>query len=118
MMKPFKFLRNNRNNPIVFNLNVMSNNPSEYYGIYGYVVYIEPYELEHTDECTGSIRDMITGVVQLPTQIFNGVLLKRVDGEYVEINHNNVREVNDENLIFDINDRITLRYRDMQYETI
>ena len=114
-MKPFKFLTNNKTNPIVFNLNVMD----DMFGrIPSYNVHIEPYELEHTDECTGSIRDIITGVVQLPTQIFNGVLIKRRDGEYTEINYDNVRGVNDRNLIFDINDRITLRYRDMQYETI
>lgn len=86
--------------------------------ILSYVLYIEPYELEHTDERTDSIRNIIYGVTLLPTQIFNGVLIKRRDGEYVEINHNNVRGVNDENLIFNLDDRITFRYRDTQYETI
>ena len=114
-MKSFKFLTNNRTNPITFRLNVMDDSIVR---VPGYNVYIEPYELEHTDERTGSIRDMINGVVQLPTQIFNGVLIKRRDGEYTEINYDNVRWVNDRNLVFDLNDRITLRYRDMQYETI
>ena len=114
-MKSFKFLTNNRTNPIVFRLNVMDDSIVR---VPGYNVHIEPYELEHTDERTGSIRDMINGVVQLPTQIFNGVLIKRRDGEYTEINYDNVRWVNDRNLVFDLNDKITLRYRDMQYETI
>ena len=108
-MKSFKFLTNNKINPTVFNLNVMGTN---LFGrIQSYVLYIEPNEPANTDECTHSLRDIIYGPIQLPTMVYNGVLLKRVDGEYVEINYNNVDEVNNGNLIFGINDRITLRYK-------
>lgn len=108
-MKSFKFLSNNKFIPKTFNLNVLA----EPYDrrIPSYNVHIEPYELEHTDERTGSIRDIITGVVQLPTQVFNGVLIKRRDGEYTEINYDNVDGVNQQGLIFDMNDSITFRYR-------
>jgi hypothetical protein len=107
-MKSFKFLTNNPSIPKTFNLNVMEDPLSR---IPNYDVHIEPYELEHTDERTGSIRDIINGVIQLPTFIFNGVLIKRGDGEYTEINHNNIDEMNNRNLIFDMNDRITFRYK-------
>lgn len=109
-MKSFKFLTDNPTQPIVFNLNVMGDNPFD--RIPSYNVHIEPYELEHTMERTGSIRNIITGVVQLPTQVFNGVLIKRRgDGEYTEINHDNVDGINQMGLIFDMNDSITFRYK-------
>jgi hypothetical protein len=106
-VRPFKFFEPYTSQPKVFNLNVME----DLGRIPSYNVYIEPYELEHTMECTGSIRNFISGVVQLPTHVLNGVLLKRVDGEYTEINYNNVDGVNQRGLIFDMNDSITFRYR-------
>ena len=107
-MKQFKFF-NNPFEPIIFNLNVMDDNP--FGRVPSYNVYIEPYEFHHTMEHSDSIRNIITGVSVLPTMIFNGVILTRRDGSHTEINYNNVRGVNDRNLIFDINDRITLRYK-------
>ncbi len=106
-VRPFKFFEPYTSQPKVFNLNVME----DLGRIPSYNVYIEPYELEHTMECTGSIRNFISGVVQLPTHVLNGVLLKRVDGEYTEINYQNVDGVNSRGLIFDMNDSITFRYR-------
>jgi len=108
-MKSFKFLTNNPPTAITFNLNVLGD---PYGRIPNYNIYIEPYELEHTQERTGSIRNIISGIVQLPTHIFNGILIKRrTDGSYVEINYGNVDELNQQGLIFDMNDSITFRYR-------
>ena len=108
-MKSFKFLTNNKLTTKTFNLNVLGD---PYGRIPNYNVYIEPYELEHTMERTGSIRNIISGVVQLPTIIFNGVLIRRRgDASYVEINYHNVDELNRQGLIFDMNDDITFRYR-------
>lgn len=107
-MKQFKFLRNNPSEPIIFNLNVMTDPLSR---VPSYNVYIEPYEFNVHMEHTDSIRNIIYGWSILPTMIFNGVILTRRDGSHTEINYNNVRGVNDRNLIFDINDRITLRYK-------
>jgi hypothetical protein len=107
-MKSFKFLRNNPSIPKTFNLNIMEDPLSR---IPSYNVYIEPYEFNVHMEHTDSICNIINGVTILPTMIFNGVLLKRRDGSYTEINHNNVDELNQQGLIFDMNDRITLRYK-------
>jgi hypothetical protein len=107
-MRPFKFLNKNQPELIIFNLNVMTDPLSR---IPNYNVHIEPFDFVPSEERTGSIRDIIYGVVQLPTQIFLGAVLTRRDGSHTEINYHDVDELNSRNLIFDINDRITLVYR-------
>jgi hypothetical protein len=108
-MKSFKFFTNNPPTVRTFHLNVLG----DLYGrLPNYTLFIEPYELEHTQERTGSIRNIITGIVTVPTHIYNGVLIKRRgDGSHVEINYHNVGELNQRGLIFDMNDSVTFRYR-------
>lgn len=108
-MRAFKFLKNNPSEPKMFNLNILG----DLFGrIPCYSIFIEPYELEPTQERTASLRNIISGVVTVPTHIFNGILIKRRgDASYVEINYSNVDELNQQGLIFDMNDDITFRYR-------
>ena len=108
-MKSFKFLTNNPPTAKTFNLNVLGD---PYGRIPNYTILIEPYEFEHTQERTASLRNIISEVVTVPTHIFNGVLIRRRgDQSYVEINYDNVDELNRQGLIFDMNDDITFRYR-------
>jgi hypothetical protein len=105
-MKPFKFFEPDKQIK-VFNLNVLDN---PFGRVPSYYVYIEPYEFEQTQELTGSIRDIVTGLIQVPI-IFNSMVITRVDGSPTEINYNNIDGVNQRGLLFDINDRLTIRYR-------
>jgi hypothetical protein len=105
-MKDFKFFEPDKQIK-VFNLNVLGNPLGR---VPSYNVYVEPYEFEQTMEVKGSIRDIITGLIQVP-MVFNGMVITRVDGSHTEINYQNVDRVNQRGLLFDINDRLIIRHR-------
>ena len=74
-MKDFKFFEPDKQIK-VFNLNVLGNPLGR---VPSYNVYVEPYEFEQTMEVKGSIRDIITGLIQVP-MVFKNSTRKMVVG--------------------------------------
>lgn len=107
MLKDFKFFTKEKRESRFksFSLNVMEN---PFGRIPCYPIMFESLEHEASPSYYGTVSDLVTGIFGLPLIT---LVLSRPDGTPIEINHNNVDEVNNRHLIFNMNDGIMVKFR-------